>query len=179
MNLQRTRACKAGSASVPCWESRFIQRKGPSKVSIFTSKPRFQSCSLWTARNYKGVGSSGWVGNWNSGPSNTSDDQTQQCNRTMSALGIDTGGSHETKGHNDATRDGWTGADGRQHGATPDQGRPPVRGLQPVTGEGEGPRQRERSWRAELNMFQKESGRMSRTAAIRPALIVLRVSDIE
>jgi glucoamylase len=51
------------------------------------------------------------------------------------------------KENNYSTRDGWTGPDGLQHGATFDQGRHSVRGLQPVAAEGEGLGKGEGRWR--------------------------------
>src|SRR5215470_16144029 len=61
-------------------------------------------------------------------------------------------------GAQNATRHDRTWTDGRQHGAAPNQKRPPMRGLRPIargdcgSGEGEG------GWRIVAGRFSKETG---------------------
>src|SRR5215472_10267248 len=72
--------------------------------------------------------------------------------RIKENLGID------KKEYKNATRDDRTWTDGRQHGAAPNQKRPPMRGLRPIargdrgSGEGEG------GWRIVAGRFSKETG---------------------
>src|SRR5262249_23354013 len=72
------------------------------------------------------------------------------------------------KERNNATRHDRTWTDGRQHGAAPNQKRPPMRGLRPVGIDCERSSEGKGGWRVVAGRFSKETTKAARRLADGP-----------